>query len=56
MFPNRDFITDAIENKLDNHATSLDKIDDILQVANHTQSVVGGINVTHQEIKGIFFL
>ena len=46
------FISDAIENKLENHASSLDKIDDILQVANHTQSIVDGIDVTHQEIKG----
>jgi hypothetical protein len=54
MFPNRDFITDAIENKLDNHATSIKRIDDILEVANRTQSIVDGIDVTHQEIKGTF--
>lgn len=43
---------DAIENKLDNHATSIKRIDDILEVANRTQSIVDGIDVTHQEIKG----
>ena len=48
------FIADAIESKLENHASSLDKIDDILEVANHTQSIVDGIDVTHQEIKGMF--
>ena len=48
------FISDAIENKLENHASSLDKIDDILELANRTQSIVDGINVTHQEIKGMF--
>ena len=48
------FIADAIESKLENHASSLDKIDDILEVANRTQSIVDGIDVTHQEIKGMF--
>ena len=48
------FISDAIENKLENHASSLDKIYDILELANRTQSIVDGINVTHQEIKGMF--
>jgi len=43
---------DAIENKLENHASSLDKIYDILELANRTQLIVDGINVTHQEIKG----
>ena len=48
------FISDAIENKLENHASSLDKIEDILEVANHTQSIVDGIDAIHQEIKGMF--
>ena len=48
------FISDAIENKLENHASSLDKIYDILELANRTQLIVDGINVTHQEIKGMF--
>ena len=54
IFPNIYFIADAIENKLENHASSLDKIDDILEVANRTQSIVDGIDVIHQEIKGMF--
>ena len=48
------FIADAIESKLENHASSLDRIDDILEIANRTQSIVDGIDVTHQEIKGMF--
>ena len=48
------FIADAIESKLENHASSLDKIDDIMEIANRTQSIVDGIDVTHQEIKGMF--
>ena len=48
------FIADAIESKLENHASSLDKIDDIMEIANRTQSIVDGMDVTHQEIKGMF--
>jgi len=43
---------DFIEDKLDNHTSSLQKVDDILEKSNSIEEMVDGINSTHQEIKG----
>ena len=45
-------LTDFIEDKLDNHTSSLQKVDDILEKSNSIEEMVDGINSTHQEIKG----
>lgn len=48
--------TDAIENKLDNQASSLSKIDSLVTITNTIKDNVGSIDATYQEIRGKLFL
>jgi len=43
---------DAIENKLDNQASSLSKIDSLVTITNTIKDNVGSIDETYQEIRG----